>query len=77
MSTNNKESTFEKVTEFFTQSPEDRAYEKAGGDGRVPQADRQGNPRQEARHFARVNGEEDPYPEDGDLPADSPKAEEA
>lgn len=67
MATNNKESFGEKVTEWFTQSPEDRAYEEKGGDGRVPQEDRQGNPRAEARHFAYVNGEEDPYPEDGPL----------
>lgn len=67
MATNHRESFGEKVAEFFTQHKDDREYEKEGGDGRVPEEDRQGNPRREARVYALSVGEADPYPEDGQL----------
>lgn len=67
MAVNGREKPGEKVIEFFTQSPEDRAYEKAGGDARVPQEKRAGDPHGEARRFALVNGEEDPYPDEAPL----------
>ena len=70
MATNNKESGWEKTVEFFTQHKDDRAYEKAGGDGRVPVEKRQGEPRREARVYALSIGEGDPYPEDGPLQVD-------
>jgi len=67
MATNNTESWGEKAVEYFTQTKEDREYEKAGGDDRVPEAERRGNPRKEARQYAQAHGEDDPYPEDGPL----------
>lgn len=67
MATNNKEGWGEKIGEFFTQHKDDRKYEGAGGDARVPEEKRQGNPRQEARAYAISIGEDDPYPEDGPL----------
>lgn len=67
MTTNNKESRLYKVWEWFTQHRDDRAYEKDGGDDRVPKEDRKGKPRQEAREYAQTHGEDDPYPEDGPL----------
>lgn len=67
MGTNNTEGFGEKIVEFFTQHKDDRDYEAEGGDDRVPEEDRQGNPRHEARVYALNAGEEDPYPEDGPL----------
>lgn len=72
MGTNRTESFREKITEFFTQHKGDYNYEKDGGDSRVPKKDRKGNPRHEARVYARDHGEADPYPEDGDLDAQKP-----
>lgn len=74
MGTNNKESFGEKVTEFFTQHKDDHQYEKDGGDSRVPEEARLGDPRQEARAYAHANGESDPYPEDGPLADGGPVA---
>lgn len=65
MGTNKTEGFGEKVTEFFTQHKDDYEYEKAGGDGRVPEEARKGDPRGEARQHAQEHGESDPYPEDG------------
>lgn len=67
MATNNKETFGQKAVEFFTQHKDDRAYEAEGGDDRVPEEKRQGNPRHEARVYALSVGEDDPYPEDGPL----------
>lgn len=67
MATNNTEGWGQKVFEYFTQTKEDRQYEKEGGDDRVPEAERKGNPRREARVYAKQHGEADPYPEDGPL----------
>lgn len=67
MATNNTESIWQKGVEFFTQNKEDRTYEGEGGDDRVPKEDRKGDPRKEARIYARDHGEDDPYPEDGPL----------
>lgn len=63
MAVDGQEGIGEKVAEFFTQGPEDRAYEDAGGDSRVPAADRTDNPKADANAFAASNGEELPYPE--------------
>lgn len=71
MATNKQESFGEKVTEFFTQHKDDWEYEKDGGDSRVPEEKRQGDPRKEARLHAISLGEGDPYPEDGPLEEDS------
>lgn len=67
MGTNSTESFGEKITEFFTQHKDDYQYEKDGGDSRVPEGDRHGDPRREARLYARQHNEADPYPEDGPL----------
>lgn len=63
MAVDGKEGFVEKVTEFFTQGPEDRAYEDAGGDARVPEADRTDDPQADANAFAVAEGEEVPYPD--------------
>lgn len=63
MATNENEGLGEKVKEFFTQTPEDRSYEDAGGDSRVPEAERHGDPTGEANAYAAANGEDLPYPE--------------
>lgn len=76
MAVNGKESIAERVGEWFTQSPEDRSYEEAGGDASVPQEMRKGDPRREAREFAHANGQPDPYPEDGPLDATPENPEE-
>lgn len=62
MAVDKNESPVEKVVEFFTQGPEDRAYENAGGDDRVPQEQRTDDPKADANTYALANGEDAPYP---------------
>lgn len=76
MATNDKEGFLEKSKEFFTQTPEDRKYEEAGGDDRIPLHERTDDPKADAKRFAAAQGERDPYPEyemdgDGERPASS------
>jgi hypothetical protein len=63
MAVDGEEGIVEKVKEFFTQTPEDRAYEDAGGDDRVPEAERTDNPEADANKYAVEHGEDKPYPD--------------
>lgn len=63
MAVDKGEGIVEKVKDFFTQTPEDRAYEDAGGDDRVPEADRTEDPKADANAFAVSEGEAAPYPD--------------
>ena len=62
MAVDKNEGFFEKAKDFWTQGPEDRAYEDAGGDDRVPKEQRTNDPKADANKFAQDNGEEPPYP---------------
>lgn len=62
MATNNQESPFERVKEFFLQGPEDRKYEEAGGDADVPKERRTADPHADANAWAREQGKDLPYP---------------
>ena len=62
MAVDKDESAFEKVKDFFTQKPEDRAYEDLGGDDRVPMNERTDDPKADANRYAHEAGEELPYP---------------
>jgi hypothetical protein len=62
MAVDKKESPVEKVVEFFTQNPADRAYEDAGGDAKVPVEERTDDPRADANAYAKKVGEPEPYP---------------
>lgn len=57
------EGFIEKVKDFFWQGPEDRSYEDAGGDDRVPEDERTNDPKADANKYARDHGEEIPYPD--------------
>lgn len=63
MGVNGNESPVERVKEFFTQDPTDRAYEEAGGDDRVPKGERTDDPKADAKALAAKSGEADPYPD--------------
>lgn len=62
MGANNNEGVGEKIAEFFTQKPSDHKYEKAGGDARVPEHERTGDPKADANDFAKKAGEQVPHP---------------
>lgn len=63
MAVDENENVFEKVKDFFWQGPDDRSYEDAGGDDRVPEDQRTNDPKADANKYARENGEEVPYPD--------------
>lgn len=63
MAVDEQEGPLEKIKDLFTQKPEDRAYEDAGGDDDVPEEDRTDDPKADAKRFALAAGEEDPYPD--------------
>lgn len=63
MAVDDKEGPLEKIKDFFTQKPEDRAYEDNGGDDRVSEADRTDDPKADAKAYAASVGEDDPYPD--------------
>ncbi len=62
MATDNKEGLVEKVKDFFTQRPDDHAYENHGGDDRVPPEKRTADPKADANEHAASAGEDLPYP---------------
>lgn len=62
MAVDKDEGIIEKVKDFFWQNPEDRSYEDAGGDDRVPTDERTNDPKSDANKYARDRGEEIPYP---------------
>lgn len=63
MAVDGKEGPLKKVKDFFWQDPEEKSYQDQGGDDRVPEADRHGNPLHEANDYAAKHGEPLPYPE--------------
>lgn len=63
MAVDENEGVFEKVKDFFWQGPDDRSYEDAGGDDRVPEDQRTNDPKADANKYAREHGEEVPYPD--------------
>ena len=62
MAVDKDEGPLEKVKDFFLQTPEDRSYEDAGGDDRVPEEERTNDPKADANRYAKEHGEEEPYP---------------
>lgn len=77
MAVDKNESLVEKAKDFFLQNPADRSYEDAGGDDRVPVAERTNDPKADANRFSLANGEEAPYPEHAnptDVVGDAPEA---
>lgn len=62
MAVDENEGVFEKVKDFFWQGPDDKAYEDAGGDDRVPEDQRTNDPKADANKYARENGLDEPYP---------------
>lgn len=63
MAVDKNENIFQKAKDFFWQGPDDRSYEDAGGDDRVPEDQRTNDPKADANKYARENGEEIPYPD--------------
>lgn len=68
MAVDKNENVFEKAKDFFWQGPDDRAYEDAGGDDRVPKEERTNDPKADANKYALANGEDAPYPDHANEP---------
>lgn len=63
MAVDKNEGFGEKVKDFFWQNPDDRSYEDAGGDDRVPENQRTNDPKDDANKYAQAAGEPLPYPD--------------
>lgn len=68
MAVDKEEGVLEKVGEFVTQKPEDRAYEDEGGNSEVPVEQRTDDPKADANRYAREQGDEPPYPDHQETP---------